>query len=126
MVAHALLVIIWHVLATGTPYDELGADYFTRRLDPERETRRLIASSKPSATRSASSQPPDHPAPQNPAPLKLRRVLPPAQLGPFTYQREIPRRWPGALADQSASRGTQPGSSDALGIPEPPGRLLAG
>jgi transposase len=43
VVAHALLVIIWHVLATGTPYDELGADYFTRRQDPERETRRLIA-----------------------------------------------------------------------------------
>jgi transposase len=41
--AHAILVIIWHVLATGTPYDELGADYFTRRIDPERETRRLIA-----------------------------------------------------------------------------------
>ena len=43
VVAHALLIIIWHVLATGTPYDELGADYFTRRLDPDRETRRLIA-----------------------------------------------------------------------------------
>jgi transposase len=43
VVAHALLVIVWHVLATGTPYDELGADYFTRRQDPERETRRLIA-----------------------------------------------------------------------------------
>jgi transposase len=43
VVAHALLVIIWHVLATGKPYDELGADYFTRRLDPERETRRLVA-----------------------------------------------------------------------------------
>ena len=43
MVAHALLVIIWHVLATGRPYDELGEDYFTTRLDPERETRRLIA-----------------------------------------------------------------------------------
>jgi transposase len=43
VVAHALLVIIWHVLATGRPYDELGEDYFTRRLDPERETRRLIA-----------------------------------------------------------------------------------
>jgi transposase len=41
--AHAMLVIIWHVLATGTPYDELGADYFTRRRDPETETRRLIA-----------------------------------------------------------------------------------
>jgi transposase len=43
VVAHAILVIIWHVLATGRPYDELGADYFTRRLDPDRETRRLIA-----------------------------------------------------------------------------------
>ena len=43
VVAHALIVIIWHVLATGRPYDELGEDYFTTRLDPERETRRLIA-----------------------------------------------------------------------------------
>jgi len=43
VVAHALLVIIWHVLATGKPYDDLGADYFIHRLDPERETRRLIA-----------------------------------------------------------------------------------
>ncbi len=43
MLAHAMIVIIWHILATGKPYDELGADYFTRRLDPERETRRLIA-----------------------------------------------------------------------------------
>ena len=41
--AHAILVIIWHVLAAGQPYDELGTDFFTRRLDPERETRRLIA-----------------------------------------------------------------------------------
>ena len=43
VVAHAMLVIIWHILATGRPYDDLGADFFTRRLDPERETRRLIA-----------------------------------------------------------------------------------
>jgi transposase len=43
VVAHALIVIIWNVLATGKPYDDLGADYFTRRLDPEREARRLIA-----------------------------------------------------------------------------------
>ena len=43
VVAHTLLVITWHVLATTRPYDELGADYFTRRLDPDRETRRLIA-----------------------------------------------------------------------------------
>jgi len=26
-------LIIWHILATGRPYDELGADFFTRRLD---------------------------------------------------------------------------------------------
>jgi transposase len=43
VVAHALAVIIWHILATGKPCHELGAGYFTRRLDPERETRRLIA-----------------------------------------------------------------------------------
>ena len=43
MVAHAILVIIWHVLATGKPYGDLGADYFTRRLDPDRETSSLIA-----------------------------------------------------------------------------------
>ena len=43
VVAHALVIIIWHILATGKPYHELGADYFTRRLDPERETRRLVA-----------------------------------------------------------------------------------
>ncbi len=43
VVAHALLVIIWHVMATGTPCDELGEDYFTTRMDPDRETRRLVA-----------------------------------------------------------------------------------
>ena len=43
VVAHAMIVIIWHILATGKPYYELGASYFTSRLDPGRETRRLIA-----------------------------------------------------------------------------------
>ncbi|MEQ4718047.1 IS110 family transposase [Nonomuraea sp. B19D2] len=41
-VAHAMMMIVWHVLATGTPYDELGEDYFTTRKDPEKETQRLI------------------------------------------------------------------------------------
>lgn len=41
-VAHKLLVIVWHVLVTGRSYQELGADYFTRRIDPEIETRRLV------------------------------------------------------------------------------------
>ena len=43
VVAHAILIIVRHVLATGTPYRELGAGHFGHRLDPERETRRLIA-----------------------------------------------------------------------------------
>jgi transposase len=43
VVAHAMTIIIWHILATGKPYDELGEDYFTTRQDPEREARRLIA-----------------------------------------------------------------------------------
>jgi putative component of membrane protein insertase Oxa1/YidC/SpoIIIJ protein YidD len=42
-VAHKLIVIIWHALATGRPYQDLGADYFTTRIDPEKERRRLIA-----------------------------------------------------------------------------------
>jgi transposase len=43
VVAHAMLVIVWHVLAGGVAYHELGEDFFTRRLDPEQETRRLVA-----------------------------------------------------------------------------------
>ncbi|WP_230870641.1 hypothetical protein [Mycobacterium canetti] len=42
-VAHKLIVIIWHVLATGRPYQDLGADYFTTRVDPDKERRRLVA-----------------------------------------------------------------------------------
>lgn len=41
-VAHKLVIIIWHVLATGRPYQDLGPDYFTARIDPEIETRRLV------------------------------------------------------------------------------------
>jgi transposase len=43
VVAHAILVFIWHVLATSRPYAEFGPDFFIRRLGPDRETRRLIA-----------------------------------------------------------------------------------
>jgi len=37
-VGHSLLVVIYHVLKTGMPYAELGADYFNR-LDSKRLTR---------------------------------------------------------------------------------------
>jgi transposase len=42
-IAHTLMVIIWNVLASDSPYTDLGADFYDRRSDPERETRRLIA-----------------------------------------------------------------------------------
>ena len=82
VVAHALIVIIWHVLATGKPYDELGADYFTRRQDPDRETRRLIARLEalghqrhPRGHRRLTSPP------TRSRRHKPRRLLPPARLG---------------------------------------------
>ena len=42
-IAHTLILIIWHVLTEGDPYTDLGADFYTRRIDPQHETRRLIA-----------------------------------------------------------------------------------
>jgi hypothetical protein len=39
--AHALLVILYHVSARRQPYHELGEDYF-HRLDPEARARRLV------------------------------------------------------------------------------------
>jgi transposase len=42
-IAHTLIVIIWHMLATGQAYTDLGTDFYARRADPERETQKLIA-----------------------------------------------------------------------------------
>lgn len=40
--AHTLLVIIWHVLADETTYEDLGGDYFARRNDSEARQRYLV------------------------------------------------------------------------------------
>ena len=40
-VAHSMIVAAWHILTTGEPYQDLGADWFRRR-DPEREVERLV------------------------------------------------------------------------------------
>jgi transposase len=40
-VAHSILVIAYHVIDTGKPYQNLGGDYFTKRVDPERRARGL-------------------------------------------------------------------------------------
>jgi transposase len=42
-IAHTLALIIWHMLATATPYTDLGADFYARRTDPAKEAQRLIA-----------------------------------------------------------------------------------
>ena len=42
-VSHTLIKIIWRVLASGQPYTDLGDDFYTRRIDPAAQTRRLIA-----------------------------------------------------------------------------------
>jgi hypothetical protein len=43
-VAHTLIKVIWSVLTSGQPYNDLGHDFHTtRRVNPERHTRRLIA-----------------------------------------------------------------------------------
>jgi hypothetical protein len=39
----ASLGIIWYVLTDAVPSTELGADFYTRHIDPQQETRRLIA-----------------------------------------------------------------------------------
>jgi transposase len=41
-VKHSILCACWHMLSTGELYRDLGGDYF-RKLDPERQTRRLVA-----------------------------------------------------------------------------------
>ncbi len=41
-VAHTMIVIIWHVLATGSDYEELGPDYFERRNTTAARQRYLV------------------------------------------------------------------------------------
>jgi hypothetical protein len=39
-VGHTLLIGMWHILAEGVVWDELGDDYFDRRQSPEHRARR--------------------------------------------------------------------------------------
>lgn len=41
-VAHTMIVIVWHLLANACTYDELGADFFERRIDTEARRRHLV------------------------------------------------------------------------------------
>jgi transposase len=41
-VAHSILVIAWHLLSTGQPYSDLGADWFLQRHSSEAYRNRLV------------------------------------------------------------------------------------
>lgn len=42
-VAHTMIVIVWHILASDdATYDELGADFFERRANTEARKRQLV------------------------------------------------------------------------------------
>src|SRR3712207_6944148 len=41
-VGHSILVICYHVLERGVPYEELGEDYFDRQRSGEAYTKRLV------------------------------------------------------------------------------------
>jgi transposase len=42
-VGHSILVIAWHLLSTGEPYNDLGADYFDKHRNNTARQRRLVA-----------------------------------------------------------------------------------
>jgi transposase len=41
-VAHQILVIVWHMLATNTPYQDLGSDWYQNHTDPQHRIDRLV------------------------------------------------------------------------------------
>ena len=42
-VAHSILIAAYYILRDDVDYKDLGGDYFARRADPQRQTRRLVA-----------------------------------------------------------------------------------
>ncbi|HME04244.1 MAG TPA: IS110 family transposase [Solirubrobacteraceae bacterium] len=42
-VAHSILIAAYHILSDEVRYQDLGGDYFTRRADPSRIAKRLVA-----------------------------------------------------------------------------------
>jgi transposase len=42
-VAHSILIAAYYILRDDVDYKDLGGDYFARRADPKRQTRRLVA-----------------------------------------------------------------------------------
>jgi hypothetical protein len=71
-VGRSILVIVWHLLADpDARFHDLGPGFYDTRIDTEHKSATTSASSKPSATPSPSSPPPDQGASNrsDPAPL---------------------------------------------------------
>ena len=58
-VDHSILVIAWHLLTTGEPYNDLGGDYFDRRRNSAARQRRLVAQLEAMGHRVTLEPPPD-------------------------------------------------------------------
>jgi transposase len=60
-IGRSILVIVWHLLSDpDARYSDLGSDFFDKRINPRTaRARPTSTSSKPSATKSPSNQPPD-------------------------------------------------------------------
>ena len=61
VVAHSMLVAIWHILANDCDYEDLGSDWFERHATPSSMSGDWPTRSNDSATRSPSSPPPPEP-----------------------------------------------------------------
>jgi transposase len=46
-VAHSILVIAWHLLSTGQPDSDLGADWFLQRHSSQADPNRLVRQLEP-------------------------------------------------------------------------------
>ncbi|MBV9026517.1 MAG: IS110 family transposase, partial [Streptomycetaceae bacterium] len=42
-VGHSILVSVWHMLTNDIPYQDLGPEHFTKRINTERRAHRLLA-----------------------------------------------------------------------------------
>jgi len=56
-VAHSILVIAWHLLSTGQPDSDLGADWFLQRHSSQADPNRLVRQLEPRGTRSPRNPP---------------------------------------------------------------------
>jgi transposase len=63
-VGHSILVVAWHLLTTGEPYNDLGSDYFAATAQPVNVA--SLPNSKPWATTSPSNPPPELTHPRAP------------------------------------------------------------